>query len=148
MAPISLSSDPKVLLVTDTALEYITTAYPNISCTYLNRLITVLESDYSARHFVEGNISQAYFIDKIWAGSDLRMFVLIYDQIPGYEVIWLFYLDPHEYNDPDIVTFDMQAKTKLQQLKSIITREEIEAYIESDRRVREHKLIQLKDEMC
>lgn len=101
---------------------------PNLQRQFLSRLHDALASSTPGA-FVEKPFEGVENIEQLRAGDVMRGYCVFADEPPRYNVFYLFQVTDHAYDRDPIGTYDADAGTVLDELRSLSTVEETETYL-------------------
>lgn len=146
MAVVELDDDETVVIFTDRSIETIRGLDGTQQETILSRLLTVVQSEAGPSHFIYEQVSGCEELEVIRAGDTLRIFCKVVEDIPRYNIIYVFEVDPHDYREADLRRFDRAACDKVEEIQARTTPEAIEEYVQ-DRALTENELEELREQL-
>ena len=113
----------------------------------LERLLTILERAAPPDQFIYEKIGN---VDIIRAGGQCRLYTKVITNVPRedteYHVIYVLYIDSeHEYNQADLATYSGYAQARLEEVTSLATVSDVEAYLDENNAFSHDDLFDLLD---
>lgn len=134
MSVVDLSDEETVAILAETFTESLADlgdATRQISV--LKRLQQLLESHTPKRYIYE-TVSGTNGLQVVRAGGDLRIYCRLVLGLPAndeqYNVLFAFYVDPHDYRGEQLSRFDRAAQHRLDQISSFDSVGAIERYLD------------------
>lgn len=99
----------------------------------LKRLYKTLDSD-APQHYIYETVEGCDELEVIRAGNSLRIYCRLVMGVPHgnktYNVLFVFYVDDHNYRSGDLERFDERAEERLVNLTDLSSVDDVDAYLE------------------
>jgi len=99
----------------------------------LKRLQTVLASEAPQRYIYE-SVTGCEELEVIRVGGQLRILCLLCLGVPDgdeeYNILYCFYVDPHEYRRDQLYRLDEVAEEQLREIRALETIDAVDAYLD------------------
>ena len=134
MSVVELSDEENVAILAETFTDSLAALNDrDRQLAVLKRLYALLDSS-SPQHFIYETVTGCEELQVIRVGDDLRIFCRLVMGIPEgdkhYNVLFAFYVDPHEYDRGTLQRLDAAARNQLEALGSLDELESVEQYLD------------------
>lgn len=101
----------------------------------LKRIHKLLASD-SPRYYIYERLSGYDHLEIIRVGGDLRVFCRLVMGIPDgdaeYNILWCYYIDPHNYDSRDLTVYDATAREQTRKVGEYDDPSSVRSYLEEN----------------
>lgn len=134
MSVVELSDDETVAILAETFTNGLSDLGDRSrQVAVLKRIHQLLDSS-APQHFIYETVQGCDELEVIRAGDDLRIFCRLVMGIPEgdkqYNVLFVFYVDPHEYRAQQLATFDVAAEQRLIEVTSFDDVDDVSGYLD------------------
>lgn len=134
MSVVELSDEENVAILAETFVESLSDIGDRTrKIAVLKRLFELLDSN-SPQHYIYETLEGCDELQVIRVGGDQRVFCRLVMGIPHgdkhYNVLFVFYVDPHEYRPNRLTTFDHVASQRLDEITSFDAVEAVDDYLD------------------
>lgn len=135
MSVVELSDEENVAILAETFVESVSDVGDKTRQTaVLKRLHRLLASDTPQRYVYE-TVAGCDELQVIRVGDDQRIFCRLVTGVPHgderYNVLFVFYVDPHRYHPDRLAAFDEAAQQRLEEITSFEDVGPVDEYLES-----------------
>ncbi|MCU4799806.1 hypothetical protein OB920_05435 [Halobacteria archaeon HArc-gm2] len=134
MSVVELSDEENVAILAETFTESLSDIGDKTrQAAVLKRLHELLDSD-TPQHYIYETVAGCDELQVIRVGGDQRIFCRLVMGIPHgdkyYNVLFVFYVDPHQYRPDQLATFDDAAEQRLGEITEFHTVDAVDDYLD------------------
>lgn len=134
MSVVELSDEDNVAILAETFTESLSDIGDKTrQIAVLKRLHALLDSN-TPQHYIYETVEGSDELQVIRVGGDQRIFCRLVMGIPHgdkhYNVLFVFYVDPHQYRPEQLATFDEAAAQRLDEITSFDDVDAVDNYLE------------------
>lgn len=134
MSVVELSDEETVAILAESFTESLSNVRDKTrKAAVLKRLHELLDSS-SPQHYIYETVEGCEELQVVRVGGDQRIFCRLVMGIPHgdkqYNVLFVFYLDPHQYRPDQLATFDEAAKRRLDEVTSFDAVDAVDDYLD------------------
>jgi hypothetical protein len=131
---IELSDEETVAILAETFIESLADLRDKTrQVAVLKRIHALLDSS-APQHFIYETVQGCDELQVIRVGGDRRIYCKLVLGVPAgdehYNVLFVFYVDPHNYDAQQLATFDAAADERLREVTSFDDVEDVQAYLD------------------
>jgi hypothetical protein len=131
---VELSDEENVAILAETFTENLSDIGDKTrQIAVLNRLYKLLDSS-TPQHYIYETVEGCDELEVIRVGGDQRIFCRLVMGIPHgdkhYNVLFVFYVDPHRYRPDQLAAFDEAAEQRLDEITSFDAVDAVDEYLE------------------
>lgn len=135
MRVVKLSDGQNVAILAETFTESLASLGDKTHQRAVLKRIHALLSSSSPQHFIYETVEGCDELEVIRAGDDRRIFCRLVMGVPHgaerYNVLFVFYVDRHEYRSQNLQRLDAATRQRLRDLRSSDSIESVERYFEN-----------------
>lgn len=146
MSRVPLSGDDTAVIFSDAFSGALDGLGHSDVCRVWSRLVTVVENPAPPSHFVYERVTGAETLEVIRVGDDLRIYTKIIEDVPGYNILNVFFVHQHDYGGWQL--YDEAAQQRVMELRALETPAEVVDFIEERSGLSEEDIREIYSQIC